>query len=57
MEQIYTWFCSFTLFILYSLMFNVINSLMNNFLNIQGHWKIFKDNNMFFKNQGQNVFW
>ena len=54
-------FGSFTLFILDSWMFNAINSSkMNNlnlFKNFQERWKIFKDNKVFFKNQGYNEFW
>jgi len=41
-------------------MLNVINILvMNNFKtfkNFQGPWKIFKDNKLFFKDQGHNQF-
>ena len=61
MKQIYTLFSSFTLFILDSWMFNAINSSkMKNlklFKNFQERRKLFKDNKMFFKNQGQNGFW
>jgi len=60
MEQIYTVFCSFTLFIINSWMFSVINCWkMNNLKtkNFQERRKILKDNKMFLKNQGHNAFW
>ena len=60
MEQIYTVFCSFTLFIINSWMFSVINCWkMNNLKtkNFQERRKILKENKMFLKNQGHNAFW
>jgi len=47
--------------IVYYWIFNVINSSQMNNLNLfndfQGRRKIFKNNKMFFKNQGHNEFW
>jgi len=60
MEKIYTLFYSSTLLTLDSWMFNVISSSKMNsvktFKNFQGRRKIFKDNKLFFKNQGHIEF-